>query len=273
MEKLIVMVAGLPGKMATLVAKAIATQEDMMLHTTGLSEESGCAIILSPFVPVELVPIASHKQVLSGSHCVDLIVDFTLPKSVNANARLYCEAGVPFVMGTTGGNREALVETVKNSKISAVIAANMAVPVVIFQEMIRFAAANFPHALDGFHLSIEESHQASKKDVSGTAVSLLPLFAELGMPLAKGDIRMIRDPELQEQYLGVPKEYLGGHGFHTYEMLSPDDTVELGFIHNVLGRNVYVDGAMRAIRLLAEHRQERGKVFSMADVLRGSKQA
>ncbi|KAJ9554874.1 hypothetical protein OSB04_009488 [Centaurea solstitialis] len=35
-----------------------------------------------------------------------IIVDFTVPNTGNDNAELYCKTGVPFVMGTTGGDRD-----------------------------------------------------------------------------------------------------------------------------------------------------------------------
>lgn len=42
-----------------------------------------------------------------------------------ANAEIYCKLGVPFVMGTTGGDRAMLYETVKNSDVYAVISPQM----------------------------------------------------------------------------------------------------------------------------------------------------
>ena len=277
MEKIRVMVAGLSsqvceGKMARLVAGAIASREDMSLWTTGLSEGSGQTRVsrapAAGYVDVELVPVDQQEAVLKSSSGIDLIVDFTLPKSVNRNAEMYCEVGIPFIMGTTGGDRKALVETVEKSSISAVIATNMAVPVIVFQAMIKFAAKNFAGSFEGFKLVIEESHQATKADVSGTAVSLLGSFAALGMPLKKEQILIVRDPVVQEVKLGIPKQYLNGHAYHTYTMLSPDGTVCLQFTHNILGRNVYVDGVLKAIRFLAGSPSPKGKVFSMDDVLR-----
>lgn len=264
-----VMVAGLPGKMATLVAQAIVAQKDMELYPFALSEVRGC----SPFgqLTVNEIPSGSHADVLERCRGhVDVIVDFTMPTAVNHNAELYCASKIPFVMGTTGGDRQKLFETVEKSDISAIIAPNMAIPVVIFQAMFHFAASNFPGALSGFKLTVVESHQASKPDPSGTAVNLLQFFATLGMPFAKEQIVMIRDPKVQELDLAIPYEYLGGHGYHTYRILSPDDTVMLEFRHNILGRNVYVDGALRAIRFLAGQGHRKGVVFSMADVLRNS---
>ncbi|KKQ80297.1 MAG: Dihydrodipicolinate reductase, partial [Candidatus Moranbacteria bacterium GW2011_GWD2_38_7] len=64
---------------------------------------------------------------------------------------------------------------------------------------------------------------------------------------------------------------LGGHAYHNYRLLSPDDTVQLGFLHNVNGRDTYVDGTLKAIDFLAKQVSEdiRGKCFSMIDVLKG----
>jgi 4-hydroxy-tetrahydrodipicolinate reductase len=269
MEKIRVMVAGLPGKMATLVAQAIADQKDMELAGTGLSEESDGIVKINSWLSVQLAPISGLENAL-GFPTVDMIVDFTLPKSVNANAERYCRWGTPFVMGTTGGDRKKLVESVEKSEVSAVIATNMASPIVVFQSMLRHAAESFPGSFAGWKLVVVESHQAQKPDPSGTAIGLLDYFAELGTPLKPEQIVMVRNPEAQEVVLGVPQGYLDGHGYHTYTLQSPDGTVMLQFKHNILGRNVYVDGALRAIRFLGINRQaSKGKVFSMIDVLKG----
>ena len=266
MEKIRVVVAGLPGKMATLVARAVMAQEDMDLHPLALGEKNENIGDLG-----FLVPMADHEKVLRENRKdIDLVVDFTQPTAVNRNAEMYCALGIPFVMGTTGGDRKKLDETVRASDVAAVIATNMAAPVVVFQEMMRVAAERFPGAFEGFDLSIHESHQAAKKnEISGTAISLLPYFEALGMPLEKEQIHIQRDPHWQEVLHKIPREHLGGHGYHTYNLHSRDGTVDLEFVHNVRGRNVYVDGALKAIRFLARKKNGRGKVFSMADVLRG----
>ena len=38
-----------------------------------------------------------------------VIIDYTLPSAVMDNAEFYCQHNVPFVMGTTGGDRAKLV--------------------------------------------------------------------------------------------------------------------------------------------------------------------
>jgi 4-hydroxy-tetrahydrodipicolinate reductase len=170
-------------------------------------------------------------------------------------------------MGTTGGDRKKLVETIEKSDIPAVVVTNFSTPVVIFQEMIRFAGKNFPGALKGFKLLRKESHQSGKKDPSGTMIASQNDFsALLGEPVTTEQIMMVRDPLVQELELGISQQYLGGHGFHTYTLVSPDGTVELQFSHNILGRNTYIP--LQAIRFLAARRDIKGKVFYMVYVLR-----
>ena len=275
MKPLNIVLAGVPGNMSKRIGIGILEQEclkgDMTLCHYALSEISGDGIDVGRRIILQGVPMGDQEAFLLAPERepIDLIVDFTQPQSVVRNAELYCRAGIPFVMGTTGGDRKRLIEVVQSSAISAVIAANMAVPVILFQDMIRHAAESFPGSLEGYKLNIWESHQGSKPDPSGTAVSLLEFFEKLGIPFTKEQITMVRDPVYQESELGIPEEFLGGHGYHTYTLVSPDGTVTLKFTHNVLGRDVYVDGALRAIRFLAKQQGVKGRVFSMQDVLRG----
>lgn len=42
-----------------------------------------------------------------------------------ANTELYCKFGIPFVMGTTGGDRELMYKTVEDSNVYALISPQM----------------------------------------------------------------------------------------------------------------------------------------------------
>lgn len=251
MEKIRVMIAGLPGKMATLVAEYVERDVDMGLSGWALSEAN----------------MEEHKKIIA-EFSPDIIVDFTLPKSVNRNAVIYCQCGVPFVMGTTGGDRELLQRTVKQSNVSAVIAPNMAKQIVAFQAKMEYAAENFPGLFEGYSLTISESHQASKVDTSGTAKAMVQYFNKLGILFEASDIFRERNPRVQKTELGVPEKYLNGHGYHTYTLRSQDGTVLFQFTHNVNGRDIYAQGALDAVRFLNERKEEKGKVFSMIDVLK-----
>jgi 4-hydroxy-tetrahydrodipicolinate reductase len=198
-----------------------------------------------------------------------ITADFTHPSAVNTNAEFYCRQNLPFVMGTTGGDRELLVKTVQDSSSAAVIAPNMAKQIVGFQAMMAYAAERFPNLFKGYRLTLRESHQAGKADTSGTAKAMVGYFNRMGIDFTTDQIEKERDPERQRNMWGVPPAYLDGHGWHTYTLLSGDETVKFEFVHNINGRDIYGDGTMDAIVYLHQKVSQgaKGEVFSMIDVL------
>jgi 4-hydroxy-tetrahydrodipicolinate reductase len=190
---------------------------------------------------------------------------------VNTNGKFYCRHRLPFVMGTTGGDRDKLAQAVEASRIPAIISPNMAKQIVGFQAMMAHAAENFPGLFKGYSLEIRESHQQGKADTSGTAKAMVGYFNELGVPFDVADIDQERDPKRQKNEWGIPEEFLTGHGWHTYTLTSENGTVQFEFSHNVNGRDIYVDGTLDAVVFLKEKLDQgvRGKVFSMIEVLKG----
>lgn len=199
-----------------------------------------------------------------------IVVDYTVPDAVNENAELYCKVGVPFVMGTTGGDRERLFKTVGDSNVYAVISPQMGKQVVAFLASLEIAAEQFPGAFAGYNLQVMESHQASKVDTSGTAKAVISCFQKLGVSFDIEEVQKIRDPSTQMEMVGVPEEYLSGHAFHMYHLTSPDGTVTLEFQHNVCGRSIYADGTVDAVLFLAKKVRAKAekRIYDMIDVLR-----
>ena len=83
---------------------------------------------------------------------------------------------------------------------------------------------------------------------------------------------MERDPHTQKTSWGIPAEYLKGHAWHTYTLVSADGTVRFEFTHNVNGREIYVLGTLDALLFLRDRVAAgmQGRVFSMIDVLKGA---
>lgn len=54
-----------------------------------------------------------------------IMVDYTLPDVIHEMADLYIKHKTPFVMGTTGGDRDKLAADVNNADLYAVIAPQM----------------------------------------------------------------------------------------------------------------------------------------------------
>ncbi|WVZ81623.1 hypothetical protein U9M48_028978 [Paspalum notatum var. saurae] len=199
-----------------------------------------------------------------------IVIDYTVPGAVNANAELYCKLGLPFVMGTTGGNRQQLHKTVQDANIYAVISPQMGKQVVAFLAAMEIMAEQFPGAFSGYKLEVMESHQATKLDISGTAKAVISCFQKLGVSFDLNEVKQVRDPEEQVTLVGVPEEHLAGHAFHMYHLTSPDGTVSFEFQHNVCGRSIYAEGTVDAAMFLYSKIQSGAskKLYDMIDVLR-----
>jgi len=275
MNPIKVMVNGLPGNVSRKVAAQILKDERFELVPYSLTGPE----IQEPEYSFESVTMKLIQPGKRKSRIEEIIksqegflsVDYTHPSAVNSNAKFYCGYGLPFVMGTTGGDRKKLEETVVSSSIAAVIAPNMAKQIVGFQAMMAYAADTFPGLFKGYALEIRESHQKGKADTSGTAKAMVGYFNELGVSFSEDQILKMRDPTVQKTQWGIPEQYLAGHGWHTYTLVSEDQTVRFEFTHNVNGRMVYTHGTLDALLFLSAKVDAgvKGKMFNMIDVLKG----
>ncbi len=275
MSRIKIMVNGIPGNMAVNVAKHALNDERFEVIAYSLTgPEIAETQNTIDSLNINLIPPEKSKQAIAkitDSEGAFISVDYTHPLAVNSNARFYCEHNLPFVMGTTGGDRKLLEDTVTKSSIPAVIAPNMAKQIVGFQAMMDYGAKSFPDLFKGYSLSVRESHQKGKADTSGTAKAMIRYFNDFGIPFTEDEIIKERDPETQKTNPGIPEEYLTGHGWHTYTLISGDQTVRFEFTHNVNGRDIYAKGTLDAISYLYKKIQqgEKGKMFTMMDVLKG----
>lgn len=86
-----------------------------------------------------------------------------------------------------------------------------------------------------YEISITESHQSTKKTEPGTAYA----FAKaLDFPLEK--IISIRNPDIQQNKIGIQKEYLDKHAYH--KIIIKDGSDEIVIETKVLGHNSYANG-------------------------------
>lgn len=276
MNKIKVMINGLPGNVAQIITKhAIADERIEVLPYAMTGPEIDFSHCHIGDLAIELIrPDVQDAKIdtIIKAHAPFISIDYTHPTAINANAQFYCRHQLPFVMGTTGGDRENLLDTVRHSNNVAVIAPNMAKQIVGFQAMMAYAAENFPGIFKGYQLTIKESHQAGKADTSGTAKAMVQYFNQMGIPFSIDQIEKERDPERQANMLGVPETYLSGHAWHTYTLTSADGTSRFEFVHNINGREIYGEGTMDAVCFLADKisQGKTGRVYSMIDVLQGS---
>jgi 4-hydroxy-tetrahydrodipicolinate reductase len=272
-----IMVNDLTGKMGRAVADAVVARgaDQCFLVPVAFSGQAKDPVDVGG-VRVEIKSVldgdpGSVLESLKQTYPGMIVVDYTLPAAVNKNAELYVRHETPFVMGTTGGDREKLFADVLKSKLPAVVAPQMGKQVVAFQAAMRLMAENFPGAFKGYTLSVTESHQSSKVDTSGTAKAIVQSFNDLGCGFDIEDVELVRDVPTQLGRMNVPEEFLLGHAYHTYKLTSPDGTVGFEFQHNVCGRSIYAEGMVDAALFLAQRVASKSgdkTLFDMIDVLK-----
>jgi 4-hydroxy-tetrahydrodipicolinate reductase len=282
-----VMVNGMPGPMATAAAEACLRKGLSLspVAMTGPDIEPATITVYDSVTDtssnVRLIPATDEGREEIVSSLAGLreasgeknicVIDYTHPSAVNSNAIFYAENKLPFVMGTTGGDRDQLMKDMESRSAFAVIAPNMGKQIVAMQAGLEDLAIKFPSAFAGYKLEVTESHQKKKADTSGTAKAVIGSLKKLsddGFDVEK-DIEMLRDDESSLAF-GVPKEAIDGHAFHTYTLTSPDGSVQFQLKHNVSGRTIYAEGTADAIKFLMSkvHAGGDGTVYSMIDVLK-----
>ena len=281
-----IMVNGMPGPMATAAAEA-CLRKGLSLSPVAMT---GPAIdpsiitvtddVTGKSAEVRLIPATNEgrEEIISSLAGVRdaagydnvLAIDYTHPSAVNDNAIFYAEHNLPFVMGTTGGDRDKLMSDMVSSDAFAVIAPNMGKQIVAMQAGLEDLATKFPAAFAGYKLEVTESHQKTKADTSGTAKAVIDSLNKLSDDNfnVEKDIEMLRDDQSSLDF-GVSEGALKGHAFHTYTLTSADESVVFELKHNVEGRTIYAEGTADAVKFLAGKVKTgmEGKVFSMIDVL------
>jgi 4-hydroxy-tetrahydrodipicolinate reductase len=277
-----VMVNGMPGPMATAAAEA-CLRKGLNLAPTAMTgpDFEECTITVADIVTnraqnVRLVPaknvdelereIAKMQQEFGKENLV--CIDYTHPSAVNTNAIFYKNNNLPFVMGTTGGDRKKLMSDMEGH--FCVIAPNMGKQIVAMQAALEDLAAKYPASFEGYVLDVVESHQKTKADTSGTAKAVISSIKTLAADpdWSSDQIAMIRDDAKSIEF-GVPEDALDGHAFHTYTLTSPDGSVQFQLKHNVAGRTVYAEGTADAVKFLSMKvaTEPSPRIFSMINVL------
>lgn len=268
-----VMVNGMPGEMGRMVGEVVADRGLHLVPYSLTGEDVSLESVTIRDTVVQLVKPSQRNALVAKMHADFpqlVMVDYTHPSAVNGNAEFYVKNGFPFVMGTTGGDRQALMELVNSSKHPCVIAPNMSKQIVAFQALMEMLSTEFPDAFQGYQLSIVESHQKTKADVSGTAKAVAGSFRKMGFDFADSEIQMVRTENEQLERMKVPETALSGHAFHTYSLDSKDGSVHFEFQHNICGRKVYAEGTVDAVVFLATQIREgkKPRCWNMMDILR-----
>ena len=276
MDKIAIMINGLPGNVTQIITGHALEDDRFKVIPYSLTgpdiNSSHCQV---KDTAIELIRPENRNSAIESvlSQFPDLIaVDYTHPSAVVENASFYTAFNIPFVMGTTGGDRQTLEQIAESGQRPAVIAPNMAKQIVGFQAMMAYGAETFPNLFKGYSLTVKESHQKGKADTSGTAKAMVTYFQKMGLDFNVDNIEMERDPDVQRKAWQIPENHLAGHGWHTYTLSAPDGSALFEFKHNINGRDIYAAGTFDAVVFLKNKLsspEPGSKVYSMIDVMTG----
>jgi 4-hydroxy-tetrahydrodipicolinate reductase len=112
---------------------------------------------------------------------------------------------------------------------------------------------------EDYEVSITESHQSTKKTEPGTAYA----FAN-SLKFSVDKIVSIRDPELQLNKIGIPKEYLDKHAYH--KIIIKDGNDEVTIETKVFGHDSYAKGVKEIIEMVLKNSLENRK-YTVLDLI------
>ena len=236
-----VAVCGANGKMGKEVIKAVNSAEDVSI-VAKIDINNG-----------EFATIKDAKDSVN----IDILVDFTQPKSIYENA-LYClNNGINIVIGTTGltdSQIDELKKLSKNKKVGCFIAPNFSTGAVLMMKFAQIAAKYFNNA------EIIEMHHNQKKDApSGTAVKTAQMMSQSNKDFTLGncnETETIKGARGGNSYNNIHIHSLRMPGFMaSQEVVFGSSGQTLRIRHDSSDRECYMDGVMLAIRYISVHKE------------------
>ena len=136
-----------------------------------------------------------------------------------------------------------------------IICPNTSILVLKTLNMIKATGRYF----ENYEISITESHQSTKKTEPGTAYA----FAN-SLKLPPDEIVSIRDRDIQQNTIGIPKEYIDKHAYH--KIVIKDGSDEVTIETKVLGHDSYANGVRMIIEAVLKNRLE-NKRYTILDLI------
>lgn len=236
-----VAVCGANGKMGQEVVRAVTNAEDMSLVAK---------------IDILDGQFASIKEAKDSVN-IDVLIDFTQPKSIYENA-LYClNNQIPIVIGTTGLSDEQISELKslsESEKTGCLIAPNFSTGAVLMMKFAQMASKYFKNA------EIIELHHNQKKDApSGTSVKTALMMAQENPDFTSGncpEVETIRGARGGVSYNNIHIHSVRMPGYiASQEVLFGASGQILTIRHDSMNRECYMDGVLLATRYINIHKE------------------
>lgn len=156
----------------------------------------------------------------------------------------------PFIELSTGLETEAM-----NPQFPLIICPNTSILLLKTLNILKVNGKQF----ENYSITITESHQSTKITEPGTAYAIAN---SLQFPFDK--IISIRDPKIQLNQIGIPKEYLEKHAYH--KIVIQDGNDEVTIETKVLGHESYAQGIKTIIETVLKSQLD-NKRYSILDLI------
>ena len=236
-----VAVCGANGKMGQEVVRAVTNAEDMSLVAK---------------IDILDGQFASIKEAKDSVN-IDVLIDFTQPKSIYENA-LYClNNQIPIVIGTTGLSDEQISELKslsESEKTGCLIAPNFSTGAVLMMKFAQMASKYFKNA------EIIELHHNQKKDApSGTSVKTALMMAQENPDFTSGncpEVETIKGARGGVSYNNIHIHSVRMPGYiASQEVIFGSSGQILTIRHDSMDRQCYMSGVKMAVKYIAEHNE------------------
>ncbi len=198
---------------------------------------------------VEDVRVYPNGRLAELLEDADAVIDFTVPEASRECVETVAEAGVPYVVGTTGFEAAGLERLREASESTAVLkASNFARGVHALLEVVEAGV----EALPNYDIELTETHHNGKRDApSGTANTILDVVdSARGAELDRTHGRE-GEHRREGSEVGVHVRRAGNvRGEHELLFAGNDEVLTLS--HRAESRRVFAAGAVDAAEWLAE---------------------
>lgn len=186
---------------------------------------------------------------------IDVLVDFTQPKSIFENAKYCLNKGIKIVIGTTGLTDEQIEELKKLSQeknTGCLIAPNFSTGAVLMMMFARQASKYFDNA------EIIELHHNQKKDApSGTAIKTAAMMAEVKDDFTKGncpETETIEGARGGNAYSNIHIHSVRMPGYiASQEVIFGSSGQIMTIRHDSMDRKCYMQGVLLAVKHIAKN--------------------
>lgn len=181
---------------------------------------------------------------------IDVLIDFTQPKSIYENAKYCLKNGIKIVIGTTGLKDEEIEYLKKIStdyKTGCLVAPNFSTGAVLMMMFSKMAAKYFDNA------EIIELHHNQKKDApSGTAIKTALMMSEAKETFKKGnceETETIEGSRGGTSYSDIQIHSVRMPGYiASQEVIFGSSGQIFKIRHDSMDRKCYMDGVLMAVK-------------------------